>query len=320
MIKIEHLDGILKSSYGKRSGLFGDPETDCFRLFNSDGDGIPGLVIDLYSEFLLVQFFKSGLYKNRELILSQILSSVQLIASNIRGILVKDRSMNSSVDPGDRWKSGLYSGEMPPGEYIVRQNGVSASVDLINGQNTGLFLDMREARSMLAGYYRPGMRMLNLFCHTALFSVHALVTGIGTAVNIDLSKSALERAKTNYAINGLEYREQDFICGDACEWLVYFTKKGASFDMVIFDPPTFSRNKKSHFSVSGDYPKYLQTISEVVPSGFLFSSVNSKSLPYKKYASMHEYSWDPLVMMNEPCDFTGGFNSPKAGLWARRQK
>jgi len=320
MDNIEHLGETLKSSYGKRSGLFGNPETDSFRIFNSDGDGIPGLVIDLYSEFLLVQFFDGGLYRNREFILPQILSSFKLIASNIRGILVKDRSMNSSMDPGDRWKSVLYSGEMPPAEYIVRQNGVSASVDLIGGQNTGLFLDMREARSMLVKYYRPGMRMLNLFCHTALFSVHALVNGIGTAVNIDLSKSALERAKTNYSINGLEYSERDFICGDAYEWLVYCKKKGILFDMVIFDPPTFSRSKKGHFSVSRDFRKYLQKISEVVPSGFLFSSMNSKSMPWKKYGSMHGDSWDPVARMDEPCDFTGGVDVPKAGLWARRQK
>ena len=95
--------------------------------------------------------------------------------------------------------------------------------------------------------------MLNLFSYTALFSVHAVRRGITGAVNVDLSRAVLERAKVNYGLNGLRIDERDFIYGDSLEWIRRFRKKGRTFSFVIFDPPTFSRNRQRSFSSRRDY-------------------------------------------------------------------
>jgi len=138
--------------------------------------------------------------------------------------------------PDDLWKSTILEGEYPSSGIVVTQNGVKAGVDLVNGQNTGIFLDMRDIREKLRTFYKSESinRMLNLFSYTALFSVHALKNGVNNAVNIDLSRGVLNRARVNYQLNDLKVDERDFIFGDALDWTKQFSKKKSILRLCCF--------------------------------------------------------------------------------------
>ncbi len=307
---------LLSSAVEKRGLLFQNPETDCFRIFNSAGDGIDGLTIDFYAGYILLQFFNSN---TKEMIgkIPPLLPGV--VPVQIKGILCKNRMTPSGDElPEDLWKSVILEGDYPADGVVVVQNGIKARLDLINGQNTGIFLDMREIRDQLARFYRsePVKRMLNLFCYTALFSAHALKNGVESAVNVDLSKGVLNRAKVNYQLNGLKIDQRDFIYGDAVEWTRRFYKNGTMFDFAIFDPPTFARNRKKNFSVKKDYSDSLQQLELVINEGFVLTSINSYTVTEKEYRSFHPDRWELLMFGNESSDFVNGGNPYlKVGLW-----
>jgi len=307
---------MLNSAIDKRNLLFENPETDCFRIFNSSGDGLDGLTIDFYSGYILLQYFNPGAKESINKILPDLIKTIPV---PIKGILCKNRMTPGRNElPDEIWKSVTLEGEYPEDGIIVLQNGVKARVDLVNGQNTGIFMDMREIRDKLIPFYKTQSvnRMLNLFCYTALFSVHALKNGTGSAVNIDLSRGVLHRAKVNYQLNGLKIDERDFIYGDALDWTKQLSKKQVYFDFAVFDPPTFARNKKKNFSVKKDYSDSLQKVECLVNRGFILTSINSYTVTEQEYRSFHPAAWELLMFGNESSDFIYKGNPYlKVGLW-----
>ncbi len=302
-----------------RSELFSDDLTDCYRIFNAGGDGLDGLTIEYYAGFILVQYFN----KSAENILDQIKAAVISAAGRmpvpVRGILLKNRmTVNGDADFEELRKSVVIEGDCPDEEIVVIQNGIKAYADLMRGQNTGVFLDMREVRGRLKSFYAESSvaQMLNLFSYTGMFSTHALCSGVSASVNVDLSRAVLKRAKRNYSLNGLSVDERDFIYGDAIEWIKIFNKKRKKFDFIIFDPPTFARNKKGQFSVKRDYAGALNKLGSLAGEGFVLTSVNSYSVTEAEYRSFHPSGWDLLMFSNESSDFINKGNPYlKAGLW-----
>lgn len=311
------IEPLLKKAVRKRERLFADTATDCCRLFNGDGDGVPGLTIDRYGGYILMQYFDGRLDSATGDILASITRIVPLLPARPQGILLKKRFRpDDTRDIASAMKSVVLEGAEPPRGYSVRQNGILASVDLVGGQSTGIFLDMREVRDRLAGYYRSSDTMLNLFSYTGLFSVHAVRNGITGAVNVDLSKGVLERAKENYRLNGLKVDERDFIYGDSLEWTRRFAKKGKSFTLVIFDPPTFARNRRRTFSTKKNFQGSLGLLNGLVEDGLVLTSINSFSISREEYLSFHPEGWELEFLANESSDFTHGGNPYlKAGLW-----
>ena len=302
---------LLKKAFDRRASLFDVSDTDSFRLFNGSGDGIEGLTLDRYNEYLLIQFFSRDLNSMRSEIFSAAAEAALGLPFEKHGILYKDRTDNKNLGV----KSVLVGGNMPPNGYTVTQNGIYAVTDLINGPNTGIFLDARDIRKNLKPYFKGAGKILNLFCYTALFSVLALKCGAGGALNIDLSGQALEWAMRNYAANGLCADKDDFICGDFKDWLVRLRRKKISFLFALFDPPTFSRNKKRTFSVKRDYAASLQLLGEIV-HGYVFTSINSLSVTKKEYLSYHPEGWVPVFLTHESSDFVVARRPYlKAGLW-----
>jgi 23S rRNA (cytosine1962-C5)-methyltransferase len=207
-------------------------------------------------------------------------------------------------------------GHAPPEELVVMQNGVRVAVDLMLGRHTGLFLDMRIIRGLLAPHYKNGGAMLNLFCYSGMFSVHGLKNGLSSVLNLDLAKTALERARRNYGLNGIACDERDFMYGDALTWMKAFAKKGRRFDFVILDPPTFARSKQGSFSVKKDFPCCLDLLSSLAPGGLALTVVNSPAVSQKQYRQWHPASWELEWLEHEPDDFPC-VQQPylKAGLW-----
>ena len=312
-------DGLLliRSAFEKRSGIAG-ADTDAYRLFNSGGDGCDGLIIDRYGEFCLLQFFRDVMPVSCEQIVQTVLSAQDLLGFSPRGILLKRRMKSSCDDPQTDYISEHVYGELPPQNMTVRQNGIVVNTDLIRGMNTGLFLDMRSVRTKMEAIYAAEhpSRVLNLFCYTGAFSVHAIRHGASSCINVDTSRTVLNRASDNYLLNGVTPPSRDFVCMDSGEYLRYAAKKGIHADLVIFDPPTFSRSKKGSFNVTRDYPEYLSQIGKVADGGLVLSVINTHSVSDDEYFSLHPGLWENIFFEHEADDFPAdGDPYLKAGLW-----
>ena len=309
---------LLLRAFERRSGLFGNSTTNCFRLFHGANEGIRGLTLDLYGEYVLAQFYHERLYHEKKGIALAIERSVPHLPVPIRGILLKNRTRSRLA--GDDFmrsrESEVLSGEAPPAGYCVLQNGMRMGVELVRGQHTGIFLDMREVREALVPFYRGVSGLLNLFCYTGAFSVHALLNGVSRATNIDLSKSALRRARENYLRNGLVPDARDFLAGDAARLIKSLSKKGARYQLVIVDPPTFARNRKKNFSVLRHLGRMLHVISGLAPGGMALTVINTESITPGEYRALHPEGWEMVFLAHESSDFPAvGRPYLKAGLW-----
>ena len=227
----------LVSAAAMRSDLHLEPETSAYRLVYAESDGVPGLVVDRYGDWLVVQFLTIGVEARREMLLGLL---VELFAP--RGIVERsDASVRRQE--GLALRSGLAWGEAPPSDLEIREHGLRFQVDLLGGQKTGFYVDQRENRRIVGAQAR-GRRVLNAFSFTGAFGVYALAGGAEHVTNIDTSFDALTGAEAALRLNGFDPdRQGESICGDVFQVLRAFRDEGRQFDLVILDPPKFARNK-----------------------------------------------------------------------------
>lgn len=181
----------------------------------------------------------------------------------------------------------LIIGKPIQSPFTIRENGVQYETNFSEGYSVGIFLDQREnRRRLLTNYVAPGFwacegglkgaEVLNTFAYTCAFSVCAALSG-ARATSLDLSKKYLDWGRRNFQLNALKPEEHDFIYGDVFDWLKRLGKKGRLFDVVILDPPTFSKSKESGlFRAEHDYPRLVGDALKVLkPGGVLFASSNA---------------------------------------------
>jgi len=209
--------------------------SQAYRLFFGESDGIPGLVVDKYGSFLVVQIQTLGMHLRREAILD-ILEEIY----SPQGIF--DRSDPEMLErEGYSSPGGTLRGEEPPEQLVLEIDGITFAVDLHSGQKTGLFLDQRENRKAAAGY-AAGRRVLDCFCHTGGFGLYAAKAGAAASVlGIDSSENALELARQNAERNSLTNIE--FRNGKLPDELRTLRDQQQVFDMVILDPPQYAKSK-----------------------------------------------------------------------------
>ncbi len=214
------------------------PATTACRLVNAEADGLPGLVVDRYGDYLVMQCLTLGIDRRKEMLVS-------LLAELLHPAGILERS-----DVDVRGKEGLKPvvqtlyGETPPAELTIRENGFEFLVDLHHGHKTGFYLDQRDNRAAVG---RPalmtGRDVLNVFAYTGAFGVYAAAAGARQIIQIDSSAPALETAERNMQLNGLNKESDEYIAGDAFEVLRYFREEGRQFDAVILDPPKFAHSQ-----------------------------------------------------------------------------
>ena len=218
-------------------------EQSAYRLISSEGDGLSGLTVDRYDRWLVAQFTSLALYDRRELILrllAQATGALGTLARTERGIAQKE---------GLRAGEITTAGSLPDQPVEIVENGLTYRVDLRGGQKTGFYLDQRINRQAAAGYCR-GRQVLDLFCFTGGFSASAIRNGgAAGSLGVDSSEGAIELARQNAVINGLD--GADFERGDVTEVLARLSGEGKRFGVVICDPPKFARQ-------AGDVEKALK--------------------------------------------------------------
>ncbi|SHI79212.1 SAM-dependent methyltransferase [Malonomonas rubra DSM 5091] len=256
-------------------------ETNAYRLVNGEGDGLPGLTVDRYADYLMVQLY-SAAWDAHLPALSKALQQVY----QPNGIYRKLRPQETRQLEAKR-KSKQYSkviaGGAAPVPLLVQENGLDYHVDLREGLNTGLFPDQRRNRRELMTR-SAGKRVLNLFAFTGAFSVAAAAAGARQVTSVDVSQKYLDIARENFSINRLNPKKHQFIVGDVFSELAKMRDQSRKFDIILFDPPSFSTTKKSRFSTHGGTSKLVaETLPLLEPGGMLMSSSNHQKVSMDDY-------------------------------------
>ncbi|MCL6590688.1 MAG: class I SAM-dependent rRNA methyltransferase [Firmicutes bacterium] len=237
------------------------PGLSSYRLVFGEGDLLPGLIVDKFEDYLVVQFLTMGMEMNRDLIIHLL---NELIAP--KGIIERsDLASRNLEDLPER--SGCISGECPP-SIVIKDNGLNFRIDLLEGQKTGYFLDQSANRAALAAYSQ-GRRVLDCFCHVGSFAIHAAAYGASSVLGIDISEDAINMAVENTAINGLEERCR-FKVANVFDFLRDQVGKKEEYDLIILDPPAFTKSKQTMDGAIRGYKEInLRALKMLGPGGIL---------------------------------------------------
>jgi len=237
---------------------FPSKNTNCFRLIHGEGDGLPGLIIDIYAHVAVVQCHSVGMYRSRAMI-------SEALMQHGKGILeaVFDKSAESlGLSEGN----GFLYGKTEAVEVL--ENGYLFKIDFERGQKTGFFLDQRDNRDLLAKY-SSGKRVLNTFCYTGGFSVYALGAGAKLVHSVDASKKAIDLCNLNVELNPTFEGEHLAFTADVPEWLKTCTDK---YDVIILDPPAFAKHQEARHRAVQAYKRLnLAAMKAIDSGGILFT-------------------------------------------------
>lgn len=255
--------------------------TSAYRLVNAEGDGLPGLTIDRYGEYLMVQRYTDAWLPHLKLITSVL----QELFSPL-GIYEKFRPQETrklaAKSTSTRY-SQLLAGERQGEKLTVEENGLNFLVDLEDGLNTGLFLDQRENRRDFIPRVK-GKKVLNLFAYTGAFSVAAAASGAQKVTSVDASGSYLDWARDNFNCNRLNPKRHEFIVDDCFAVLDRFKREGRTFDIILFDPPSFSSTRKSTFATRGGTSGLATSCLNLLnDNGLLIGSSNHQKTDFADY-------------------------------------
>ncbi|MEO1517183.1 MAG: class I SAM-dependent rRNA methyltransferase [Bacteroidota bacterium] len=247
----------------ERLGIVQDGQTNCYRLVHGEGDGLPGLIIDVYGKTAVVQCHDIGMHQS----LDQIAAA---LAKVMKGQLeaIYDKSHESLPA---RYAAGVQNayrlGEGQVGEVV--ENGHRFWVDWERGQKTGFFLDQRDNRQLLS-QYAAGKSVLNTFCYSGGFSIYALAAGAREVASVDASKKAIEWTEKNAALNDGDDGRHQAHAEDVLRFLKEMGEK--QYEIMVVDPPAYAKTvKKRHAAVQGYKRLNVEALKRTAKGGLLFT-------------------------------------------------
>ena len=256
-------------------------DTNAYRLVNAEGDGLPGLTVDRYADYLMVQIYSNGWRSHLKLV-TRVLQ--ELLAP--LGIYEKSRPHNTrelEIASENKRYSTLLEGAAAPHQLEVRENGLSFLVSLERGLNTGLFLDQRKNRRDLMRRV-DNKRVLNLFSYTGAFSVASAAAGASQVSSVDASPGYTEWAKANFGINRLNHKQHEFHCGDCLTVLDELAQARKRYDTILMDPPSFSSTNKSRFTTRGGTSDLVAAALPLLTNGgLMIASSNHQKVDLADY-------------------------------------
>ncbi|HAZ2747871.1 TPA: class I SAM-dependent rRNA methyltransferase [Enterococcus faecalis] len=269
---------LFEISREKRTYFEKDSLTTAYRLFNGEGDGIGGLIIDRYADYAVFSWYNETLYQKK----NELLTAFRTVYPDIIGAYEKIRFSTKDLP-----ESQFLYGEQAPEPLLVTENGVQFATYLNEGLMTGIFLDQKEVRGRLVDGFAVGKTVLNMFSYTGAFSVAAAMGGAVATTSVDLAKRSLPKTTEQFEVNHLNLAAQKIIVMDVFDYFKYASRKGLSYDMIILDPPSFARNKKKVFSVAKNYGELVKdSIDILTDKGTLIASTNAANLSLAKYQKM----------------------------------
>lgn len=245
-------------------GLADSERTNAYRLVHGEGDGLPGLVIDVYNGTAVVQMHSVGMYCDRKLIETALLEvmgdRLKAIYNKSEGTLPYKAGLNAE---------NLYVYGRPESKEAL-ENGLRFYPDWEKGQKTGFFVDQRDNRALIERYSK-GRRVLNMFCYTGGFSLYAMRGGAEAVHSVDSSERAIELTKANVELNFPGDTRHAATAQDAFRFM---EETGERFDLMILDPPAFAKHLNVLSNAIKGYRRLNTKALEMIPSGgilFTFS-------------------------------------------------
>jgi len=275
----------IQQAISSRHDFYASEDTTAFRIFNSEGDGIGGLIIDYYDGYYVMSWYSEGIYQFKEYVIEALKS-----APNFKGLYQKKRfNVKGQYIEEDDFVAG-DKGEFP---LIVKENGIRFAVYLNDGAMVGVFLDQRDVRKTIRDKYAKGKTVLNMFSYTGAFSVAAALGGAAKTTSVDLANRSLAKTIEQFSVNGIDHEAQDIIVEDVFKYFKYAVKKNMTFDLVVLDPPSFAKSKKHTFSAAKDYKDLLkEAIALTKPNGVIVASTNASNFDMKKFHSFIEKAFN----------------------------
>lgn len=238
---------------------------DSYRLIAGESDSMPGVTIDRFGDYLVLQLLSAGAEYQRPAIVSALQHCFPTCS-------IYDRS-----DVAVRKKEGLelaqgpVSGTLPPPLLPITEHGMKLWVDIQHGHKTGYYLDQRDSR-FAARRYAKEARVLNCFSYTGGFAVSALIGGCREVISVDTSQHALDIAKQNAELNGLDVSRAQFLRDDVFKLLRRYRDEGEKFDLIVMDPPKFVENKNQLMGACRGYKDINMLAMQLLnPGGILLT-------------------------------------------------
>ena len=255
-------------------------DTSSCRIIFGEADFLPGLVVDKFSQVLVVQSLALGIDRMKETIVEVLKEILAEDGIQIQGVYERSDAKVRAQEGMERVKG--FIGE--PFDTLVEivENGVKYQVDVKDGQKTGFFLDQKYNRLAIQKLCK-GARVLDCFTHTGSFALNAGIAGAAEVTGVDASELAVHQAEENAKLNGLEDRVK-FICEDVFELLPELEKKGEKYDVVILDPPAFTKSRNSIKNAVRGYREInLRAMKLVKDRGFLATCSCSHFMDYELF-------------------------------------
>ncbi len=236
-------------------------ETNVYRLFFGEGDGVPGLILDYYDGHVVFQAHSWGVYMQRD----NIVAAIKRVMDNALKSIYDKSAETLGKHFSEKTINGYLFGSAQE-EIIVKENGHLFKIDFINGQKTGFFIDQRDNRKLLGDYSR-GKRVLNTFSYTGGFSVYAAAAGAVEVHSVDASQSAIDLCATNIALNNIAQHQ-----GFAMDTFEFFKDKKDLYDVIVLDPPAFAKSRDAkHHAVIGYKRLNVLAMKLIKTNGIIFT-------------------------------------------------
>jgi 23S rRNA (cytosine1962-C5)-methyltransferase len=288
-----YFDRRIRAAERLRRRLF--PQSECFRLIHGESDFLPGLVIDKFNELISIQVFSAGMEKHLSVI-----CDVLDERFHPKAIVARNDFPMRTLEQLPLYTSVLRGTAEPT---IVVDEEVKYSIDVLIGQKTGFFLDQRENR-LYVRRLAQGLSVLDCFCNEGGFALHASFGGAANVLGIDLSDSALAKARVNAEIN--QAKNVEFQEADVFDFLKSAHQRGDRYGMVILDPPSFTKSKKTVATALKGYRQINTSALQVIEhDGFLVTASCSHHIAKEDFLEMVSRSAQKAGRTVQLLSFTG---------------
>ncbi|MDZ4712137.1 MAG: class I SAM-dependent rRNA methyltransferase [bacterium] len=254
------------------------PSRDVYRLVNSESDYLPGLIIDKFENKFSIQVFSYGMNERIDII-------KEILVENFKAELIVEKNDNETrVLEGLEKKQGILLSKSNEDDqsFEVVIDDIIYKIDLLRGQKTGFYLDQCESRKLLRKYINEKYKVLDLFCNEGGFALNAAFAGATDVTGVDSSEYSIQRAIENSALNNLS--NINFIAKDVFEYLNELFQTKDRFDLIILDPPSFTKSKKNLFTALKGYEELnYKAMRMLKPNSLLFTFSCSHHINEKNF-------------------------------------
>lgn len=255
--------------------------TNAFRLIHGEGDGLPGLIVDIYNGIAVVQAHSVGMHTDRVQIADAL---KKLFDDNLAAVYYKSQTTLPGKEREDFADEYLYGMSAVP--HLIHENGNKFFIDWEEGQKTGFFLDQRDNRKLLSSF-SADKKVLNTFCYSGGFSIYALNAKASLVHSVDSSEKAIDLTRKNIELNGFSVLEHPCFAEDVFDFI---KDKHDFYDVIVLDPPAFAKHRDARHQAVKGYQRLNAEAMKIIRSGgiiftFSCSQVVDKKLFYDTIVS-----------------------------------